>query len=336
MLPKKITSESKVHLIHTSSPVEKSDVTLFESALKKLKTLYPHTQLFDVQRNDLNPRYLSASESERLRKFRQATKEANWLLPVYGGTGCEDIIRHLNDSDLAKIRKNRPVVNGFSDTVFLLNYLYFQIKLNSFHYSNACGLVENDNNKLFFDVIEGKTNSFSFYEPNYNWIGPSGAPNVNIEGIAIGGNFSTFRDLLDMYNIRLRTWDDYILFVEDIDMDMEDLHRVIIALDERGVFRHIKALVIGRFDEKGMEKDLKKLNTIFGGDKNLLEKADRVFEYLLDDVLTYRKKSGDPLYIMTVNNLGHGVEKNTMLVPIGAKTIIHPNKKIEFIGPFVE
>lgn len=336
MLPKKITEQSRVHLVHTSSPVEKSDWTMFETAMKKIKERYANARLFDVQRNNLDLRYLSASESERLRKFRQAMKEANWILPAYGGTGCEDIIRHLNDSDLAKIRKNRPVVNGFSDTTFLINYLYFELKLLAFHYSNTCGLLKNDNNKLFFDVVEGKTNSFSFKESNYEWHGPAGTPTEKIEGIAIGGNISTFRDLLDMYNIKLRSWDDYILFVEDIGIDMEDLHRIIVALDERGVFRHIKALVIGRFSEIEMARGFKKFNKIFGKTDDEEEKPDRVFEYLLSDVLTYRKKSGNPLYLLSVDNLGHGVEKNTMLVPIGGKTIIHPDKKIEFIGPFVE
>ncbi len=336
MLPKKITPESKIHLVHTSSPVEKSDIQTFESALKKIKGRYLNTHLFDVQRSYLDLRYLSASESERLRKFRQAIKEANWLLPVYGGTGCEDIIRHLTDSDLMKIRKNRPVVNGFSDTTFLLNYLYFELKLLTFHYSNVCGLLENDNNQLFFDVVEGKKNSFSFKEGNYAWHGPAGAPQEKIEGIAIGGNISTFRDLLDMYNIKLRTWDDYILFAEDIDIHIEDLHRVIISLDERGVFRHIKALVIGRFNKSEMEKGFKKFNKIFGKEQSQEEKPDRVFEYLLSDVMAFRKKSGNPLYILAVENFGHNVEKNTMLVPIGGKTTIYPDKKIEFTGPFVD
>ncbi|MCX6781717.1 MAG: LD-carboxypeptidase [Candidatus Magasanikbacteria bacterium] len=336
MLPKKITPESKVHLVHTSSPVEKSDISTFEAALKKIKERYLNTRLFDVQRSYLDLRYLSASESERLHKFRQAIKEANWLLPVYGGTGCEDIIRHLTDSDLIKIRKNRPIVNGFSDTTFLINYLYFELKLQTFHYSNVCGLRENDNNQLFFDVVEGRTNSFSFKEQNYSWHGPAGAPQEKIEGIAIGGNISTFRDLLDMYNIKLRTWDDYILFAEDIDMDIEDLHRVIIALDERGVFRHIKALVIGRFSKAEMEKDFRKFNRIFGKENDNTDKPDRVFEYLLSDVLAYRKKAGNPLYILAVDNFGHDVEKNTMLVPIGGKTTIYPDKKIEFTGPFVD
>lgn len=336
MLPKKITPESKVHLIHTSGPVEKDDMSTFEAALKKIKERYANAQLFDVQRSDLDLRYLSASETERLRKFRQAIKEANWLLPVYGGTGCEDITRHLNDSDLIKIRKNKPVVNGFSDTTFLINYLHFELKLLTFHYSNLCGLLENDNNKIFFDVVEGRTNSLSFKEPNYSWHGPAGAPQEKIEGIAIGGNISTFRDMLDMYNIKLRTWDDYILFAEDIDIDMEDLHRVIIALDERGVFRHIKALVIGRFNKAEITKDFKKFDRLFGKDNDSEDKPDRVFEYLLSDVLAYRKKAGNPLYILAVDNFGHNVEKNTMLVPIGGKTVIHPDKKIEFVGPFVE
>jgi muramoyltetrapeptide carboxypeptidase LdcA involved in peptidoglycan recycling len=336
MLPKKITAESKVHLIHTSSPVEKSDVTLFEAALKKLKTLYPHTQLFDVKRNDLDLRYLSGSALERLKKFRQAIKEANWILPVYGGTGCEDIISRLNDSDLVKIRKNRPVVNGFSDTTILINYLYFMLKLNTFHYSNTCGLVENDNNKLFFDVIEGKRDSFSFKTDKYEWIGPSGAPSEKIDGIAIGGNLSVFRDLLDMFEMRLRTWDDYILFAEEEDMDIQDLHPVIVSLEKRGVFRHIKALVIGRFNDRETNIKFKKLDTMFSHEKIVDEKPVWAFKYLLSDVIRARAKSGNPLHILSVDNFGHDVGKNPMLVPIGAKTVIHPDKKIEFIGPFVE
>ena len=335
MLPKKITPESKVHLVHTSSPVEKTDARLFEFALKKLKSRYPNTRLFDVKRNDLDLRYLSASAAERLKKFREATNEANWILPVYGGTGCEDIVSRLKDSDLIKIRKNLPVVNGFSDTTFLINYLYFQLKLRTFHYSNACGLAENENSQLFFDVVEGKTNSFSFKNDKYAWIGPSGAPTEKIDGIAIGGNLSVFRDLLDMFEMRLRTWDDYILFAEDEDADIQDLHPVIVSLDKRDVFRHIKALVIGRFNDRETNAKFNKFDTLFRRKKIVNEKPVWAFKYLLSDVIQARAKSGNPLHILSVDNLGHGVEKNTMLVPIGGKTIIHPDKKIEFVGPFV-
>ncbi len=337
LLPKKITPNSKIRLVQTSSPVEKNDMRTMSIALRKIRDRYRYTKFFDVEHNELDPRYLSGSERARLRKFKIAMKDANWLAPIYGGTGCADIVRHLKDNDLMVFRRERPVVNGFSDTTFLLNYLYFELKLLTFHYSNTCGLFEHDNYQLFLDIIEGTKNKFSFFEKNYEWLGPSGAPTAPIEGVAIGGNISTFRDLLDMYNIRLRTWDDYILFVEDIEVDIEDLHRVVIALDQRGVFKNIKALVIGRFDEKGIAGEFNKLNRIFGGKKKSgEERPEWIFQYLLSFILKKRLKTRDPLYILAVDNLGHGVQKNTMIVPIGGNTVIHPDKKIEFIGPFVK
>ena len=57
------------------------------------------------------------------------------------------------------------------------------LKLNTFHYSNACGLVENENSQLLFDVIEGKMGNFSFKTDNYEWVGPSGAPTEKIDGM---------------------------------------------------------------------------------------------------------------------------------------------------------
>ena len=335
LLPKKINNNSKVNLIHTSSPVEKEDWQDFVFALGKLKQMFPNLNFFDVQRTELDPRYLSGSEDERLKKFRQAIKEVDWLAPVYGGTGCGDIIRRLNEDDLEKIRKNRPIVNGFSDTTFILNYLYFKIKLLTFHFANASGIFDTKNSKLFFDIIFGKKNSFSFLENNYNWLSPAGAPKQKIEGLAIGGNFITFRDMLDVCDIKPKSWEEYILFIEDIGLDMEDLHRVIISLDQKGIFKHIKALVIGRMAEKEFKDEVKKFNFIFGRIKEE-EKVDHSFEYLISETIKERLAKNDPLYILKVDNLGHNVKTNPMIIPIGGKTIIHPDKKIEFVGPFVE
>jgi len=332
ILPKKITSQSNLHLVHTSSPVSRADWRSFEAALKKLSGMFPNLRIYDVARSELDPRYLSASEDERLRKFRRAIKKVDWLAPIYGGTGCGDIIRRLNKEDLADLKRNRPVVNGFSDTTFLINFLYFKLRLLTFYYTNARGLFDFDNSNLFFEIIFGKKESYSFREPNYRWLTDAGAPEKDIEGIAIGGNLQTFRDLLDICKIKPRSWEDYILFIEEVGEDIENIHRIIIALDERGVFRHIKALVIGKMDEKEFGINLNKFNFIFG-------KKDGgegyIFEYLLSGVIQERFEKNDPLYILKIENLGHGLEKNALIIPIGGKTIIHPNKTIEFQGPFV-
>lgn len=338
LLPRPLTKESNINVVYTSSIVYPNEQRDYQKNLKQLKETYPETKIFELRREGFNLSYLAASEKERLHQLRLAIKEADWLLPATGGTGCNDVLRRMNDNDLANIRKHRPIVSGFSDSTALLNYLYFKLKLVSFHYHNADALFNSKNNALFFDVLQGKVDRLSFSEPSYHWL-TSAHPAKPLEGIAIGGNFSTFRDLLDVCEIRPRSWEPYILFIEELDMDVEDLHRLIIALDARGVFRHIVALVIGRFDDSKHASTFRRLQKLFTRKEQPQETPEvkNVFEYLISDVIDDRIKERDPLYILRINNFGHsdGAIKEPIIIPIGAKTIIHPDGRIEFIGPFV-
>ena len=338
LLPKKLNTDSKIHLVPISSPVQKSDAELFADAVKRLKEAYPHTKVFDIQHKNLDPRYLAGSENERLRILKRAIREgANWLIPIYGGTGCADVVRYIRKEDLALIRKYRPIVNGFSDATFLLNFLWFKIKLVTFHFSNACGLFYYTNHEDFFDAISGKITTLSYHRPEYSWLTPNNTgPSEPIVGTAIGGNLGTFRDLLDICQIKPRSWEDYILFVEDIDLDMEDLHRIIISLYQKGVFMHVKAVVLGLMNEKSFRKSWMQLNRTFTNESM----ADHMFEYLISDVIEERTEDRDPLYILKVNDFGHEDPahgaKDQMVIPIGAQTTLHPDGTIEFKGPFVE
>ncbi|HCC22698.1 TPA: hypothetical protein DF272_00765 [Candidatus Falkowbacteria bacterium] len=334
ILPNKLTANSRINFVHTSSPVSKADMKDFQLTIKKMEQNYRYVRVYDVERKELDPRYLAASEGERLAKFRLALKKANWLMPVYGGTGCGDIIRYLRKFDLTRFRLNHPIVNGFSDTTFLLNYLYFKIKLLTFHYANGCGLFSQSNHKQFFDIISGKVTKYSYKRPAYEWLSPNKGPKKVIEGIAIGGNLTTFRDLLDITRIVPSSWENYVLFIEDIDLDMEDLHRLLIALDHRGIFMYCKAVVIGRMNEKSFNSSWSKLNNMFGPKKQV----DHLFEYLISDVIEERmdEKDKDPLYILKVDNFGHGVFNDHMILPIGGKVRLHPDGTVEFVGPFVK
>lgn len=332
LLPKKLTPKSKVNLVHTSSPVAPSDLKDFVTYTERLKKMYPNTKLFEVNRKNLDPRYLSASENERLRNLKRAIRDANWLAPIYGGTGCADIVRYISKEDRSYIRKNRPIVNGFSDTAFLLNYLYFKLRLMTFHYENIAGLFDHKNSQDFFDVITGKKQEISYLRPAYTWLSPNAELQEPIQGIAIGGNLEAFRDLLDICQIKPRSWEEYILFIEDIDLDVEDLHHIIISLDQKGVFMHVKAVVLGIMNEKSFTKSWLKLSKDFTNESMI----DHMFEYLISDVIEERTEDRDPLYILKVDNFGHNVKDEMMIIPIGAKTIIEPNGRITFHGPFVD
>lgn len=341
LLPRPLTPQSNIHIVHTSSvmyPEDKKDYQAYVTYSKRIKAAYPNTKTFDLNTEGFKLWYLAASEKERLRQLRRALKNVDWLLPVTGGTGCNDILRHFNDHDLAAFRKARPIVTGFSDTTALTNYLFFKIKLLTFHYENLDGLYDAPNYSQFFDAITGKRDTLSFYEPDYHWLTPA-HPEKPVEGIAIGGNFGTFRDLLDVCEIRPRSWEPYILFLEELDVDMEDVHRLVIALDARGVWRHITALVVGRISDRMYASMIRSLQQLFRREAKYreLHEVNNIFEYLISDVIDERIKERDPLYILKINNFGHsgGTIKNPLIIPIGAKTIIHPDGRIEFIGPFV-
>jgi muramoyltetrapeptide carboxypeptidase LdcA involved in peptidoglycan recycling len=183
------------------------------------------------------------------------------------------------------------------------------------------------------DIIQGRTQSYSFLENSYQWLGQD-TPIKPVKGTAVGGNLVVFRDLLDICNIRPESWEPYILFIEDRDLDLEDYHRILIALDERGIFKHVRALVVGRIDDIGLAGEFKRLNMMFG--KNNGYDHHKLTEYLLSDIIKERREKKDPLYILKIDNFGHGVSKNRMILPIGGSTVIHPNKEIQFVGPFVE
>lgn len=333
LLPKKLITTTKISFIHTSSPVEKQDIPKFKQVTDQFASQFPYTKIFHIHETKNQPNYLSGSERERLSNFRKAIQQGEWLNPVYGGTGCEDIIRHLNDHDLFLIRKNRPIVNGFSDTTFLINYLYFKIGLLTYHYRNALGIFEDPNHKLFFEILRGEKDSMLFYQPGYKWLSDP-KPKQPIEGIAIGGNISTFRDLLDICKIKIKKWEPYILFMEDVGLDIEDLHRVIISLDEHGMFRHMRALVVGEFKETVFKPTL--FSRFHFTYKTHTEDMDNLFEYILGDTIKNRIENNDPLNILRVTNLGHHKHPNPMIIPIGARTTIYPNGHIEFHGPFCE
>ncbi len=333
ILPRKITKDSAVHMVHLSSPVESGDLKLFNTSVERLSKEFAKFKLFDVVKSGLEPRYLAASTRERLQKLRAALEDADWLLPVYGGTGAINILRYLNEDDLQKFKERAPVINGFSDAISLLNFLYLKIGLVTFHYANASRLFEKKNYKEFFDVLYGKKTELTFHTPNYAWL--TEAPANPIEGVAIGGNLETLRDMLDVCDIELGSWSEYILFIEDINDDVESLHRIITALDARGMFNNIRALVVGNFETKKLTTNFTKFARLFGIATEEEEKPTHVIMYLLQNTLNNRKKAGDPLHILSVDDFGHREKLNPMIVPIGGATILFPDKKIKFIGPFV-
>jgi len=336
MLPQRIHEESRVRLIHTSSPVSPQDHKDFVHSLKELFLRFRDVKTFDLSRDSQDPRHLSASGAERLRTFRESVSEGDWLSPIYGGTGAIDLVRRFTEEDRRLVAAARPVINGFSDTTHFLNYFFFSIGLTTFHYTNAAGLFDkrNGNHELFLGVIRGEKNSLLFESSRSAWL--LSPPKEEVRGVAVGGNISTLRDLLDVCPDLNPSWKDYILFAEDIGLDAEDLHRVIVSLDQRGVFRHIRALVLGSFELYSRGSYMSYLRSLLGRRGETELTAHQVILYLLQETLAEREAAGDPLPTLFADHFGHHDTATPMIIPIGSSTALSPEGSVRFSGPFVD
>ena len=103
-------------------------------------------------------------------------------------------------------------------------------------------------------------------------------------------------------------WKRHILFFEDIQIDVEDLHRTAGGPKRHGVFKEIRGIVIG---------SLSGLRGNITYRKHQKEALKFVRTYLADVIRSEAEKGGHPLPILAVSNFGHNIERNVMAVPIG-------------------
>ena len=75
------------------------------------------------------------------------------------------------------------------------------------------------------------------------WLTPP--PVRKFSGIPIGGNLTTFVNFLNRKDPPKFNWKRHILFFEDVQIDVEDLHRLLAALRRHRVFKDIRAIVVG-------------------------------------------------------------------------------------------
>ncbi|MDH7513776.1 MAG: hypothetical protein QHH14_12590 [Clostridiales bacterium] len=136
----------------------------------------------------------------------------------------------------------------------------------------------------------------------------------------MGGNLTTFVNFLNRENPPRMNWRKHILFIEDLEIDLEDLHRLLAALRRHRIFKKIRGLVIG-----SLSKDR---HTARG--KNFQKRALLFLKIYLAEVLKRRQKLGYPLPILLVPNFGHNITRNMPVIPIGGHVSIAKSKTLTF------
>lgn len=332
LLPKKFEPRGRVRIIFPSSALNTKEDIQFKKYSDYFYKKFPgKLKILRKSHRDPIVSHLAAPLAERKKLFLKAVGRGNFIIPAIGGTGMVDIIDSLSEREINFIAKKRPVFCGFSDFTSFSNYIFFKTGLLNFCYVNAWNFFKTDIYNLFLNLIGGKVTKLGYKSKLFHWL--ENRPAKAIQGRAIGGTFTTLVHLLDRPETLVKKWDNLILFIEDIEADMEDLHLAINSFKRKKVFQKIKCLVLGELSYTPVPGHLKNFPQKFAQKEKYINKA---FVHLIKDELDKRDKQGRPLPILKINNFGHEIFKNNLILPIGAKTTISPSKKITFHGPFVK
>jgi muramoyltetrapeptide carboxypeptidase LdcA involved in peptidoglycan recycling len=256
--------------------------------------------------------HITASAEVRSREFKTVIRECDLIASVGGGTGAEDLVLKIDRADFRVIKERRPVFIGFSDFTFLLNEVYFRSRVPSIIFPSL--KLTRSNSRKILSLLAGGEAS---YKGSF-WL--TAPPARKISGIPIGGNLTTFVNFLNRREPPRLNWRKHILFVEDLGIDLEDLHRLLAALRRHKVIKGIRALVIGSLSagrSRQKVKDFQSKALIF------------VMAYL-SEVMKTRKKQGHALPILVALSFGHKITRNLPAIPLGGHVTISKSKMMTF------
>jgi len=256
--------------------------------------------------------HVTASTDDRSADFKTVIRDCDLIISIAGGTGAEDLAFKIDKIDYRVIRNRGPIFIGFSDFTFLLSEIYHHARVPVIYFPTL--KLSQGNAKKIFPLIQGEEIQYQ----GKRWLTPP--PPRRISGIPIGGNLSTFVNFLNRKKPPKFSWRRNILFIEDIQVDVEDLHRLLAALRRHGVLQKIRGIVIGSMVQYSRNHNDK---------KNQRDALKFILTYL-GDVIRNRRKHGFPLPILTVSNFGHNIIRDLMAVPIGGRVTISKSKKIAF------
>lgn len=259
--------------------------------------------------------HVTASAEKRLAFFREVIRDSDLILSAAGGTGAEDLALKIDKKDYSIIRERRPLFIGFSDFTFLLSEIYYHTRVPLIYFPSL--KLGKGNFKKILSLIKGEEIQYQ----GSRWLTPP--PERSFSGIPIGGNLTTFLNFLNRQNPPRFSWARHILFIEDVNIDVEDLHRLMAALRRHQVLDKIKGLVVGSLNAYNRNHNYRK------NQKDAL----LFLRTYLADVIKARRKQGCPLPILAVSNFGHNIVRDLMAVPIGGRARIFKSKKIVFRLP---
>ncbi|QIZ69589.1 S66 peptidase family protein [Oxynema aestuarii] len=233
--PPRLKVGDTVGLINPSSPIEREDLDYSRQALAQLGLKVK----FGAHALDRYG-YLAGRDRDRAADVNAmfADPEVKAILTVRGGWGGNRILPLL-DYDL--VRSHPKIFMGYSDTTSLLLALYSQAGLPTFHGPVGTS-TWNEFSVGYVRQLLFEARPTMFRNPpgfSIQTIAPGKA-----RGRLVGGNLSVLAAMVG--SIYLPSWDNTILFVEEIGEDIYRVDRMLTQLKLAGILDRISGFIFGQ------------------------------------------------------------------------------------------
>ncbi|MDK9707733.1 MAG: LD-carboxypeptidase [Desulforhopalus sp.] len=185
--------------------------------------------------------HLADTDGNRCAEFNELLQdsEVKALIALRGGYGC---LRMMDEINLAATTTFKKLVIGFSDITLLLNYLYQKTGLIGLHGPVVTSLGDVDSISLerLFLCLTGR------------WSEPVRAREIELvrdgpvaTGPLVGGNLASLVSVIGTpFDF---SWDNKIVFLEDINEPAYKIDRMLTQLYLAGKFARVAGIILGGF-----------------------------------------------------------------------------------------
>lgn len=184
--------------------------------------------------------YFSGTDEQRKEDFQKGLDDPNIkaILCARGGYGCVRIVEELN---WEKFQNNPKWIVGFSDVTVFHQKLQ-QLGIESIHGIMPLGFCDGteEAKSTLRNALFGQAIPMECPWVSDNILGET-------EGLLVGGNMTIVQSLLG--TPLSYTFENKILFLEDVGEHIYKIDRMLHSLQLAGVFNQIKGLILGGFTE---------------------------------------------------------------------------------------
>lgn len=238
-LPPAISKGDIIAIVSPASPISEENLQTCIQNLEMLGFVAHFTE-----KVLLHTGYLAGNDQERAADFMHhiMNPEVKGIWASRGGFGCSRMIPFL---DTKSIKNNPKAIIGYSDITFLINYIYTQTGIITFHgpvlrekwspfsVMGLKNIFRALNHQAFH--LELKLNDAYIYKQGI------------AQGHIIGGNLSV---LISMLATEYENFPDkIILFIEDIGEKPYRIDRMLTQLLQSHVMKKVQAIIVGKFTQ---------------------------------------------------------------------------------------